>query len=250
MSRSFDGGRTFDQPRAVAVTGSVGVFDPVQGDVAFDGVAGARTGVGPAFDIANGAPSGVGAPNTLVLGWDDGQNGLNHERAMIQLSTNRGVTWGPPVNATEAGDRPDFPWVAISPDGTDLYLVYMAFLSPFQTSLSNPRWMQGVVRHADTATPSTWATLQRGPKGDARGSSANALNSEFLGDYNYVAATNDFAMAVWNDVRNAADCPAIDVWRASLVAGAPIAQPAPPTDCPATFGNSDIFGFRAADPTP
>ena len=46
-----------------------------------------------------------------------------------------------------------------------------------------------------------------------------------------------------NDVRNAASCPAIDAYRQALVVGNPIASPAPSIDCPATFGNSDIFGL-------
>jgi hypothetical protein len=54
---------------------------------------------------------------------------------------------------------------------------------------------------------------------------------------------------VWNDVRNAADCAAIDAWRMSLRTGEAVPTPAPQQDCPATFGNSDIFGGSYADPT-
>jgi hypothetical protein len=81
-------------------------------------------------------------------------------------------------------------------------------------------------------------------------SSANGLISEFLGDYNYAVATRTYGAAVWNDVRNAADCPAIEAYRQSLVDGEPIARPAPGTDCPATFGNTDIYGASFPDPTP
>ena len=91
-------------------------------------------------------------------------------------------------------------------------------------------------------TPGAFVTVHRGASGDARASSANALTGEFLGDYDYAAATNSHLVAVWIDVRNAADCPAIDAYRQSLVEGNPIPKPAPNTDCPATFGNSDIFG--------
>src|SRR4029079_11200050 len=100
----------------------------------------------------------------------------------------------------------------------DVYLVYNAFTRPFQTTTSTPRALVGVVKHAD-ASPSpasprgAFPELHRGPTGDPRGSSANALTSEFLGDYVYAAATRTYGAAVWNDVRNAADCPAVDTYR-------------------------------------
>jgi hypothetical protein len=250
MARSFNGGVRFDRPRVVTKTGTVGEIDPTQGRLTFDGVAGSRTNEGPTFDIANGAPSGEDAPDTLLLGWLDGRQGLNHERSMVRISNTGGRSWSRAYDATQAGDRPNFPWVAISPDGEDAYVTYMGFLDPWRHTTSTPRRMQGVVRHADVSDLSAWQTLHRGAIGDARGSSANGLTSEFLGDYDYVMATNDGAVAVWNDVRNAAVCAAINVYRQSVVDGDPIAAPAVPTACPATFGNSDTFGAPFNDPTP
>jgi hypothetical protein len=249
LVRSFDGGRTFERPRPVANVVEVGALDPVQGRFTFDGVAGARTNSFPSVDIANGAPTGAGAPNTIVLTWPDARLGLNHEQALVQRSTDQGATWSTPVNGAEAGDRPDFPAIAIAPDGTDVYLVYMGFLDPWRSTTSEPRRMQGVVRHA-TGTLTGWTTLHRGAVGDARGSSANGLVGEFLGDYNYAVATNDYGAAVWNDVREAAVCPAINAYRQSLLTPTPLAPPAPQAACPATFGNTDIVGGSYPDPTP
>jgi hypothetical protein len=89
--------------------------------------------------------------------------------------------------------------------------------------------------------------------GDPRGSSQNNIIMEFLGDYVYAAATNDYGVAVWNDVRNAADCPAVDTWRAAMQedhSTYPAGRPAVEQDCAdPTFGNSDIYGGSYADTT-
>lgn len=106
------------------------------------------------------------------------------------------------------------------------------------------------MRHADFSSIGARTDLPRAPIGDARGSNTNGLTAEFLGDYNNAAATNDLVIGVWNDVRNAADCAAVDAYRQSLLTGSPVPKPAPNNDCPATFGNSDIFGASILDPTP
>jgi hypothetical protein len=252
LARSFDGGSNFEKPFPVATVSDVGVFDRVSGRFTFDGFAGTRTDSFPSLGIANGAPTGTGATNTLVLAWPDARAGLNHEQALVQTSANRGVTWSAPVNAAEAGDRPDNPAVAISPTGTDVYLVYNGYLQPFQTSTANPRNMQGVVRHADVGAGGalgSFTTLHRGAVGDARGTT-RTLNREAVYDYNYAAATRTYGAAVWMDVRNAASCDAVNAYRQSLIDGTPITPPAPLTDCPAQFGNEDIYGGTYSDPTP
>lgn len=256
LARSFNGGVSFEKPRPVADVQECGLFDPNQGRRTFDGVAGARTNSFPSVGIANGAPQGNG-PDTIVLTWCHGPTTTTGtgEQARLQLSSDKGATWTTPVDAAPPADRPDFPAVAISPDGTDVYLAYMNFLQPWQTMTATPRLMHGVVRHADLigGALGTFTTVHTGENGDARGSSTNGLVAEFLGDYNYVDATNDFAVAVWNDVRNAADCPDIDTFRQNLANGTtPNPTPAPQQACPVgtkVFGNSDIFGIKVNDPT-
>ncbi len=261
MVRSFDGGKTFERPaRVVTHFDPTGLQDPESGDFTFDGVAGARDGSFPTVDIANGAPTGAGATDEILLAFSNGPtpsdtNPGPNEKVRVLYSRNQGVSWTEsPVAASPPSDRPDFPAIAISPNGRDAYLTYMNFLQPWQSTTASPRLFQGVVRHADvnptTGAIGAWGELNRAPTGDARGSSANALTDEFLGDYDYAFATNAFGVAVWNDARNAADCPAIDAYRQSLVDGTSVARPAPQQDCAANFGNTDIYGGSYADPTP
>lgn len=251
MSRSTDGGVKFDKPRAVANVTDVGAFDGVR-SISFDGIAGARTSSFPSLDIANGAPTGAGAPNTLALGWSDGSAGLNHEHALVQLSANGGTSWTSPVQVEQSGDRPDFAFLGLSPNGSDLYVVYDGFSTPFQSNMTSLRAFVGVTRHADVSGTALGGlgTLDRGMAGDSRASSSNALIDGFIGDYNTVAATNVGAVSVFNDARGGAVCPLIDTFRQATVNGTAGAPPAPGTDCPRTFGNTDIWSAAVGDPTP
>jgi hypothetical protein len=251
LATSDDGGKNFTRPRVIAPVTPVGIFDPVQGDITFDGSAGSRTNSFPSVDIANGAPDGSGATNEIVVTWSNGPtpsdtNPGPNEQAKIVYSTDRGATFTDAGSGSPASDRPDFPAVAIGPDGKDVWITYTNFLQPWQSSnLTPPRLAQGVVRHATVSAggaPGPFTDRNRGPTGDARASSANSLTSGFLGDYSYAAAARGVGFAVWNDVRAAADCPAIDHFRQDLVDGVAASAPDVEGKCKPAFGNSDIFG--------
>ena len=262
MVKSTDGGRSWTRPRTIQnIVDPCYFLDPVILRCVEDGVAGARNDLSgsPSVDIANGAPSGTGATNDILLTWVDGRDGLNNEHVMVSFSGNRGGSWSVPT-AVETGpdDRGYYSAPALSPDGTDAWIVYNAFTDPFRNDTRGPtndRSLVGVVLHADVTPhvgPGTFAEVHRGAEGDARGSSQNNLQAEFLGDYVYASATNDYATFVWNDSRNDLDCGPMDNYRMSLrTDGTEDDLPAPAVqqECPATFGNTDIFGTSVTDPS-
>jgi hypothetical protein len=248
---SDDGGHTWGRPRdVVPITDPCFHVDPVSGRCVEDGIAGARSDLAamPSVDIANGAPTGADATDELVDAWTDGSLGADHEVTMLSYSTNRGQTFSTPAPVSVASDRSAYSAPAISPDGRSVYVTYMAYGQPFQTTTANPRPEHGVLRMATigaNGAPGGWVTLYDGPFGDARGSSqGRILYNEFLGDYVYAIATRTYGMGVWTDVRRTADCPAMDTWRqASFDAGHLVfPAPWPLGDCPPSFGNNDIFG--------
>jgi hypothetical protein len=288
MITSSNGGSTWGRPTDLfPILDGCERVEPSIGRCVMDGVGGARDDLMPApsVDIANGAPTGEDATNQIVLTTTE-QKSLGDEEVLFTTSTDGGATWTDLLNVTQAGDRGFYSAPSISPNGTDAWIVYNAFTTPFHESAvgpANANELVGVVLHADVTNGVVGAFTQvhRGDPGDARGSSQNNLAAEFLGDYVYAAATRDYGAAVWNDVRNAADCEEVDQYRQDLhdeavATGAQTADPeeprgteeferehgmlseptnpaeAPPvqTDCADTFGNSDIFGIAIDDPTP
>jgi hypothetical protein len=266
MVKSSDGGVSWTRPRTIQeIVDPCYHIDPVTFRCVEDGVAGARNDLaaGPSVDIANGAPTGAGATDDILLTWVDGRRGLNNEDVMVSFSGDRGRTWSAATAIQTAGDRGYYSAPALSPDGTDAWIVYNAFTTPFRETTSTPRDLVGVVKHADVTPhvgPGAFTEVHRSVEGtgDPRGSSQNNLVAEFLGDYVYADATNVYATFVWNDTRDAADCPAMDAYRMSLQNDDPdddLEAPDVQQECPVapspgdTFGNTDIYGASITDPS-
>jgi hypothetical protein len=246
VSMSTDGGVHWStQTPVVGPVTQPGLFDSVLGRPTIDGIAGARSDLAwaPSVDIANGAPTGADATDRIVMTYVSGT--IDKQHVYFTQSTDRAATWSTPKPIESPGDHGYYTAPAISPNGTDVYVVYNAFTTPYQRDTSSPRLLVGVMLHAGPS--GVFSEINRGAAGDARGSSQNNLKGEFLGDYVYAVATRTYGAAVWNDTRNADDCPAMDDYRMALRTGdTTVPRPAVLTDCPATFGNSDIYAFTSA----
>ena len=230
MSRSTNGGQTWSRSTPGRGPGrrSPACIDPVQGRPVIDGVAGARSDLAPApsVDIANGAPTGADATNRIVMSYVSGTLAAPH--VYFTESTDHG---GDLVDAT--GDRDRRRPRALHRAG-DLAqrqrrvrrLQRLHDAVPDRTPPTHARWSawcctptlasdradRGVHARCTAARRAIHAARARTPSTD-----------EFLGDYVYATATRTYGAAVWNDARNAADCPAIDAcgaWRCRTGASA------------------------------
>jgi hypothetical protein len=259
MIRSFDGGHTWKKPIDIG-TATDTCFDVMFASPGFrcvmDGLAGARDDLSsaPSVDIANGAPTGSGATDVIYRTWVDGADatgpGFSPVHVLFSFSADGGETWSDPEAVETAGDRGYYSAVAITPDGSEAWLVYNAFTTDFVDNTTDPRNLVGVVLHTtvgEDGVPDGWAEVHRGADGDPRASAQNNLVLEFLGDYVYASALGGYGVAVWNDVRDGAPCDAVNEWRTDVqdtlsLAGMPAVQ----QDCEITFGNTDIFGYTSA----
>src|SRR5207302_10550358 len=101
--------------------------------------------IGPSVDIANGAPSGADATDRMVMTYVSGAIAAPH--VYFSESTNGGGAWSAPRSIETGGDRGFYTAPAISPNGTDVYVVYNAFTTPYRTNAADSRSLVGVFMH-------------------------------------------------------------------------------------------------------
>ena len=257
MWKSFDGGKSWTKMQVIRQINDPCFFvDPVYGRCVMDGFAGARTDLSaiPSVDIANGAPTGVGATNEIVDAWADSGSNVNDNKALVSWSTDGGTTWSNPLTASLAGDRPLYAAPAIAPGGNRMYLTYEADTAPWRgADMTSPRPYHGVFMTAPVGAggaPGAWSVVYNGSTdtsaghNDLRGTyPGHDIYQERIGDYVYAAATATYGLGVWTDAQNATVCGPVQTYRAASLAAGTLALPAPwPLGaCPGTFGNTDTW---------
>ncbi len=185
-------------------------------------------------------PSLTVAPNgTLHVIWCNHIN--NHAQVLATKSSDGGQTWSAPVVAGNLLNRSAF-FASVAADKDNKVNVIFQALDD-KPSGTPPG--SGVVNYDSYFVQSTNGGTSFGSpmqisteSSDPDGSSVQGLNAQFLGDY--ITAVADSlggrVFAVWTDSRNASPCIAVDAFRAGKGL-----QPNVITDCPITFGNTDIF---------
>lgn len=224
LAISHDGGNTF--PTAGVTVGTVTDDDvsPLPGTSFRD--------FSRAFPIL-----GVASDGTVYVAWGSHQNG--HGSAMLSVSRDGGQTWSAPAVAGDVSGRSAF-FVTLTTEPTDA--VDVAFLA-VDDRPSGTAPGAGVVhydayltRSTDHGGTFTSPVLISTRTSDPDASSTNDLTQQFLGDYISAVADGAHVYVVWTDARNASTCAAVDAFRAGS-AGAPDVI----TQCPKTFGNTDIY---------
>jgi hypothetical protein len=230
ISISHDGGKTFPAHGITLATVTDDFVSPVPGSSFRQ-----DSRVFPSFTIA---PDG-----TLYVAWanrtGDGPGVTGHAVVLVTKSVTGGTSWTAPVVAGNVAGRSAF-FASIAADpNNNLDVVFQAIDDVPQGTAPGA----GVVSYDTYLARSTngGATFSSPLKistasSDPDGSSTNSLAAQFLGDYITAVADASHVYAVWTDSRNASSCAAVDAYRAGTGP-----KPDVITQCPTTFGNSDIF---------
>ncbi len=228
LSISTDGGKTFPRQNITVAKVTDDFVNPAPGS---------------SFrQDARAFPSMAVAPGgSLYVAWANrtGDPASGHAVVMVAKSTDGGLTWSTPVAAGDVpGSSAFFSSITVAPDGT-VDVVFQALTdvpagtAPGPGVVSYDSYLTQSTDHGATwSAPVTISTMSSDPDG----SSTNGLRAQFLGDYITAVADSSHVYAVWTDSRNATPCAAVDAFRAGTGP-----KPDVITQCPTTFGNTDIF---------
>jgi hypothetical protein len=225
VASSSDGGVSWTRPRDIAPVRDIA--DPIPG-------ANFRTDsfLSAAVDQRDGA---------VYAAWSDATGAAGH--IVVTRSADKGVSWSAPKTVSAAANGyAFFQGLGVAPNGR-VDVGYQALKATSTTTYGTGNATIDSYYTKSTDGGATWSAPVKvsSTPSDPAASAQNNLARQFWGDYNTLVSTNTTAYFIYTDSRNGAGCPAVDAYQHSLDAGAPIAKPAPPSACPAQFGNTDVF---------
>ena len=245
---STNGGASFGRAKIVAAVSDIA--DPIPG-------ANFRTDSFPSI----AADPRIGS-KTVYVSWANRTTAGG--RIVVATSTDRGNSWSAPVTVSTAAEGyAFFQGMDVAPNGR-IDLAYQALIAvnPATFGTGNAAINSWYVSKPVTGSWSAPTKVSHASS-DPAVSAQNNLQRQFWGDYNTLVSTDAKAWFIATDSRNGAGCPTVDTYQHYLVdnglvvrgdmgdrirarlgqdpAVEPVAKPAPPTVCPAQFGNTDIF---------
>jgi hypothetical protein len=227
LAISHDGGQTFRAQNITVAVSTDDFVDPLPGS-SFSQF----TRLLPSLSIA---PNG-----TLYVAWGNrtGDPTGGHAVVLLAQSTDSGLTWSAPVVAGDVSGRSAFV-ASVAADPNNNVNVAFTALDDVPTGTAPGA---GVVHFDTYLTRSTNGgasfsspLLISAATSDPDGSSTNSLVAQTVGGITAVADASH-VYVVWTDSRNATPCAAVDAYRAGTGP-----KPNVITQCPTTFGNTDIF---------
>ncbi|MBK9158878.1 MAG: sialidase family protein [Propionibacteriaceae bacterium] len=181
-------------------------------------------------------------------------------RTVIAASTDRGLTWGATTTVSTAGQGyAFFPGLDVAPTGrVDLAWQGLKAVDPTKFGTGNAAIDAYYASLAPGATSWSSPTKVSSASSDPAAGAQNNLMRQFWGDYNTLVSDASTAWFIYTDSRSGVGCPAVDAYQTYLAANGlahsdkverfgkgPLGpevgdKPAPPTDCAAQFGNTDV----------
>ncbi|HEY8730822.1 MAG TPA: sialidase family protein [Candidatus Limnocylindria bacterium] len=221
LQTSADGGRTWSKTITIAHNTDVAAAIP-----------------GSNFRTDSFASAGVDQTSGAVyVAWSDAAGGNGH--IVVSKSTTHGRTWSTPATVSTAAEGyAFFQGLDVAPNGrVDIGYQALVAANPATIGTGNAAIDSYYVSSTDGGL--TWSAPLKvsSASSDPAASAQNNLALQFWGDYNTLASTDATALFIYTDSRNGAGCPAVDAYQQDSSA----TKPAPENDCPAQFGNSDVF---------
>ena len=157
-------------------------------------------------------------------------------RVVVATSTDKGASWGALVAVSTAAEGyPLFQGLDVAPNGrVDVGYQALIASTPNTSGTGNAAINSWYVAKVGN----TWSAPKKvtSAPSDPAASAQNNLALQFWGDYNTLVSTSTHAWFIYTDSRGGIGCPAVDAYQQGLQP-----KPAPSTDCPSAFGNTDVF---------